>query len=97
LTAITAFGNNSSDPDILYHYATLLPESSDSVDLRIRVLQKAIELRPAFKDAQFALGLAPLNARKYALAFISLSQLKSVARDRAFTLCSLRSRIVNFS
>ena len=72
----------------MYHYAGMLQSSPGSTDAMIHILQQAIKIRPDYHDALLELGLTALRAQKFGLAVATLSQIKTMKPDGAYTLFS---------
>jgi hypothetical protein len=84
--AAIAFG--AEDPGMLYRYAMLLGTNEPRTNEAIRTLQRTLAAHPDRADARYALGLWLMKTRDYQAAFDTLSSLKSVGPDRAYSLFS---------
>lgn len=79
-----AFELGLKDPVLCYQYAVLL-ENSHAPDEEIAAaLRRAIELKPAFDDARYKLGLLESGRQDYAEAVTQLKAVRSVSRARSY-------------
>lgn len=90
--AAAHFGNAAAkgidDPEMLYHYATLIGQQQDKLELSIAALRKALTLKPEYREARYYLGLQELSAHHYGVAFSTLTSLKTIQPSEAFTVYS---------
>jgi tetratricopeptide (TPR) repeat protein len=63
-----AFDLGVADPVLCYQYATLLENAHAPDEQVAAALQRAIELKPAYDDARFRLGLLESSRQNYAAA-----------------------------
>lgn len=68
---------------LYFDYATLLRQAGEPGSRRVPLLQKAVELKPDFKEARYALGLTLLQEGNYKEAVHHLVQIRQVDRDQA--------------
>jgi tetratricopeptide (TPR) repeat protein len=76
------------DPEMLYHYATLIDQQREKLELSIAALRKALELKPGYREARYLLGLQEMNAQHYGAALSVLTSLKTIKPAEAFTVYS---------
>jgi hypothetical protein len=79
-----AFDLGVTDPVLCYQYATLLENAHAPDDQIAAALRRAIELKPAYDDARFRLGLLESSRQNYSAALEQLRAMRSVPRARAY-------------
>jgi len=82
---------------LYFDYARLLRQAGEPSSRRVPLLQKAVELKPDFREARLALGLALLQEGNYKEAVYHLVRIEQVDRDEAvsffMTLADAHHRI----
>ncbi|MGA8596473.1 MAG: hypothetical protein WB676_17325 [Bryobacteraceae bacterium] len=78
----------STNPEMLYQYAMLLASTGGSRDEVIRALSKSINLKPGFDEARLALAMQLMDAKRYGSALSTLSEMRNVKPDQAFSVFS---------
>jgi tetratricopeptide (TPR) repeat protein len=78
-----AIESGSRNPVMYFAYGKLLQGDPSKDAEMIRVLSKAVELKPDFTDAMLLLGLTRYNAQKYGEAIETLIKIKRVTPDQA--------------
>jgi tetratricopeptide (TPR) repeat protein len=95
----TAVAKGVDNPEMLYHYATLIGGEHENLQLSIAALRKALELKPEYREAKYFLGMQEVNAGHYGIARSVLTSLKTVKPTEAFAVysalayCDLRLNI----
>ena len=79
-----ALSNGLADASLCYRYAVLLDQSGGGVEERRAALERAIELRPHFDDARYALALLEKNLGNNESALAQLRAMRKVAPPRAY-------------
>jgi tetratricopeptide (TPR) repeat protein len=83
-----AFKLGIRDPQVCYHFGVLAQNAGRPASEVVKILGKAVELKPDFLDAQLALGAARINAKDYAGAIADLTRIKRIDPDKAPRLFS---------
>ena len=83
-----AFQEGSTDAEMLYHYASLAGTSGGDRDEAIRALTQALQIKPDFEKARLALGMELMDAKLYGRALSTLSGMRTVKPDQAFSVFS---------
>lgn len=73
----------SSDGQIYYDYAMLLRESGGKETEIAGALRKAVELKPDFQEAHYALGMYAMDLKQYSEAVVNLREVKKLDKVRA--------------
>jgi tetratricopeptide (TPR) repeat protein len=81
-----AFATGGKDPEMCFHMAMLELENNPSSDIAIAALKRALEAKPDYTDARLHLGLAHLNAGRYAEGLAALQQIHRINDEQAATL-----------
>lgn len=76
------------DPEMLFHYATLIGQDEDKLQTSIAAVKKALALKPEYREAKYFLGMQEMNARQYGAAFSTLMSLKTIKPAEAFKVYS---------
>ena len=79
-----ALSHGLSDAGLCYRYAGLLDAAGGSVDDRRAALARAVEIRPDFDDARYALALLEKNLGNNQAALEQLRAMRRVAPPRAY-------------
>ncbi len=77
----------TTDPKVYFDYAMLSRQSRGTAD-QVSLLEKAVSLKPDYKEARLALAYDYMNAHKYPNAIEHLRQVKQVTKDEAFAYFS---------
>ena len=84
----SAAEKGSKDPEMLFYYSQLMADQAAPPVEIIPVLQKVVELKRDNLDAWFNLGMTAMDAKQWSLARGALSEIKTVKRERAYSLFS---------
>jgi tetratricopeptide (TPR) repeat protein len=72
-----------NDGQVYYDYAMALREGGGKEAEIAAALRKAVELKPDFPDAHYALGMYDMDLKQYSEAVVNLGQVKKLTPDRA--------------
>jgi tetratricopeptide (TPR) repeat protein len=76
------------DPEMLFHYATLIGQDQEKLQTSIAAVKTALTLKPEYREAKYFLGMQEMNARQYGAAFSTLMSLKTIKPAEAFNVYS---------
>jgi tetratricopeptide (TPR) repeat protein len=94
-----AVAKGVDNPEMLYHYASLVGAEHDKLESSIAALRKALKLKPEYREAKYLLGMQEMNAGHYGAALSVLTSLKTIKPAEAFAVysalayCDLRLNI----
>lgn len=78
-----ALTHGTKNARMCFDYAMLSRSTSDAVANAVPAFQKALELKPEYKEARLQFGLMLVNMRNYAEAIAQLRQIKKVDPEEA--------------
>lgn len=77
---------NSTDPMVLYHYATLAADANAAESEVLPALLKAVSLKPGFDDARLQLGFSAMRSENYSMAADNLKAVHQIKPENVFAL-----------
>jgi len=77
---------NSTDPMVLYHYATLAADANAAESEVMPALVRAVSLNPGFDDARLQLGFSAMRSENYSMAVDNLKEVHQIKPENLFAL-----------